>query len=42
MGVRGMDLLHVGIARALGLKEFLTFDARQAQLAEAVGFKVKF
>lgn len=42
MGVRGMDLLHVGIARALGLKEFLTFDARQAQLAKAVGFKVKF
>ena len=41
-GVRGMDLLHVGIARALGLKEFLTFDARQAQLAKAVGFKVKF
>lgn len=37
-----MDLLHVGSAQSLGLKEFLTFDARQAQLAKAAGFKVKF
>ena len=42
MGVRGMDLLHVGIAQALDLKEFLTFDSRQAELAKAAGFKVKF
>ena len=42
LGVRGVDLLHVGLARALGLKEFLTFDSRQAELAKAAGFKVKF
>lgn len=42
MGVRGVDLLHVGVAQALGLKEFLTFNSRQAELAKAAGFKVKF
>ena len=42
MGVRGVDLLHVGIAQALGMKQFLTFDSRQAELAIAVGFKVTF
>jgi len=42
MGVRGVDLLHVGIAQALGMKEFLTFDSRQAALAKAAGLKVKF
>jgi predicted nucleic acid-binding protein len=42
MGVRGVDLLHVGIAQALGVKEFLTFDSRQAGLAKIAGFKVKF
>ena len=42
MGVRGVDLLHVGLAQALGAKEFLTFDSRQADLARAAGFKVKF
>lgn len=41
-GVRGVDLLHVGIAQALGVKEFLTFDTRQADLAKAAGFKVNF
>jgi predicted nucleic acid-binding protein len=41
LGVRGMDLLHAGIALALGAKEFLTFDTRQAALAKAAGFKVK-
>ena len=42
LGVRGVDLLHVAIARTLGAKEFLTFDLRQADLARACGFKVKF
>ena len=42
LGTRGADLLHVGIAQALGMKEFLTFDSRQADLAKAAGFKVKF
>jgi predicted nucleic acid-binding protein len=40
MGVRSIDLLHVGLARALNSKEFLTFDLRQASLAKAVGLKV--
>ena len=42
MGVRGVDLLHAGIAKALGVLEFLTFDSRQGALAKAAGFKVKF
>jgi predicted nucleic acid-binding protein len=42
IGVRGVDLLHVGIAQALGAKLFLTFDSRQNELATAAGFKVKF
>ena len=41
MGVRGIDLLHAGAAIALGAKEFLTFDTRQADLAKAAGLKVK-
>jgi predicted nucleic acid-binding protein len=41
IGVRGIDLLHAGVALALGAKEFLTFDARQASLAKAAGLKVK-
>jgi predicted nucleic acid-binding protein len=40
MGVRATDLLHVGLAMALGLKEFLTFDFRQAEIAKAGGLKV--
>ena len=42
LGVRGVDLLHVGMARTLGAKHFLTFDLRQADLARACGFNVKF
>ena len=41
MGVRGIDLLHTGVAQALGAKEFLSFDARQIALARAAGFRVK-
>jgi len=41
MGVRSVDLIHVGIAQTLGMKQFLTFDTRQAELAKAAGFKVK-
>ena len=40
-GVRGMDLLHVGLALALDITEFLTFEIRQASLAKAAGFRVK-
>jgi predicted nucleic acid-binding protein len=42
MGVRGVDLLHLGIAQALGSTKFLTFDSRQADIAKAAGFKVRF
>ena len=42
LGVRGVDLLHVGIAQSLGLREFLTFDTRQAALAKAAGLRVTF
>lgn len=41
LGVRGFDLLHVGLARALKATEFLTYDLRQAALAKAAGLKVK-
>jgi len=42
LGVRGVDLLHVGVAQALGVKRFLTFDSRRAELAKAAGFEVKW
>jgi predicted nucleic acid-binding protein len=41
IGVRSFDLLHVGLAIAIGATEFLTFDTRQATLAKAAGLKVK-
>ncbi len=40
LGVRAVDLLHVGIALALGAKVFWTFDGRQAEVAKAAGLKV--
>ena len=40
-GVRTLDALHLGAARRLGTAlTFLTFDARQAQAARALGFIV--
>ena len=40
-GVRTLDALHLGAARRLGTTiTFLTFDARQAQAARALGFTV--
>jgi predicted nucleic acid-binding protein len=41
LGIRALDLLHTGIALTLGAKRFLTFDARQAELAEAAGLNIK-
>jgi predicted nucleic acid-binding protein len=41
LGVRSIDLLHVGLALTLKATEFLTYDTRQASLAEAAGLKVK-
>ena len=40
LGTRSLDILHVSHALVLGIKEFLTFDARQAALAKAAGLKV--
>jgi predicted nucleic acid-binding protein len=39
-GYRGFDLLHVATALHLGAREFLTFDAKQKQLAVAEGLEV--
>lgn len=40
LGVRSMDLLHVGLAVTLGAADFFSFDARQAALAKAAGLNV--
>ena len=42
LGIRGVDLLHLGIALTLGAKRFLTFDLRQVKLAKSAGLNVKF
>jgi hypothetical protein len=42
LGVRGVDLLHVGIALTLGAMRFLTFDLRQVEIAKVAGLNVKF
>lgn len=40
-GVRSLDALHLGAARRLGTSlTFVTFDARQAHAARALGFAV--
>jgi len=39
LGTRTLDTLHVSAALELKADSFLTFDARQAKLAEAVGLK---
>ena len=40
LGCRSLDILHVAAATRLGARRFVTFDARQRQLAEKVGLKV--
>ncbi len=40
IGTRTLDILHVAHATVLGIKEFLTFDHRQAMLAKAAGLNV--
>ncbi len=40
LGTRTLDILHVSHALVLGIREFLTFDRRQADLAKAAGLKV--
>jgi predicted nucleic acid-binding protein len=39
-GYRGFDVIHVATALHLGVSEFLTFDGKQKQLAEAEGLLV--
>lgn len=39
IGCRSLDVLHVASALELEAKKFLTFDARQQQLAQAAGLK---
>jgi predicted nucleic acid-binding protein len=39
-GCRSLDVLHCAAALALESEEFLSTDARQKQLAEAMGLKV--
>ena len=41
LGVRSIDLLHIGLAVALKASEFLTYDTRRAALAKLAGLKVK-
>jgi predicted nucleic acid-binding protein len=40
LGTRSLDVLHVASALELKLGHFLTFDARQQQLAKSVGLKL--
>lgn len=40
LGTRALDVLHVASALTLGCKRFVTYDARQARLARAVGLRV--
>jgi predicted nucleic acid-binding protein len=39
LGCRTMDIMHVACALEIGAAEFLTFDARQAALAESAGLR---
>jgi predicted nucleic acid-binding protein len=39
LGCRSLDVLHVATALELGLRDFVTFDGRQRQVARAVGLK---
>jgi len=41
IGCRSLDVLHVTLAKKLGVQEFFTFDTRQKSLAVALGMKVK-
>jgi hypothetical protein len=41
IGVRYLDMLHVASALIANASRFLTFDARQRELAKAAGLQVK-
>jgi hypothetical protein len=40
LGTRSLDILHVASALELGAKRFVTYDTRQARLAEACGLNL--
>jgi predicted nucleic acid-binding protein len=40
LGTRSLDVLHVASALALGMRQFVTYDERQARLAGACGLKM--
>jgi hypothetical protein len=40
IGCRSADLFHVAAAIELGFKNFVSFDAKQLQIAEAVGLTI--
>lgn len=40
LGIRALDLLHIGAAKVIGAKTFLTFDVRQHDLAKAAGLDI--
>jgi predicted nucleic acid-binding protein len=40
LGMRGMDILHVAVARILDIADFLSFDVRQRELARRTGLRV--
>lgn len=39
-GMRALDAIHVATARRLGADRFITYDARQAEAAQACGLHV--
>ena len=42
IGCRTLDIIHVAAALVIGLKEFVTFDRRQAVLAKWAGLTVRW
>ena len=41
LGCRTLDIIHVAAALVIAVKEFVTFDHRQAALAKSAGLPVK-
>ena len=41
VGCRTLDILHVAAAKAIGAREFVTFDQRQGALAKHAGLTVR-
>lgn len=41
LGCRTLDIMHVAAAHVIGVREFVTFDERQATLARQAGMVVK-